>query len=295
MFYLVSVLLGLMSTVMTTMNGSLASRFGVYSATVIIHVLGFLTVSAVFFIKRERFGKRLPFWNYLGGSIGFLTVIISNMAFGRISVSAILALGLFGQSLASLLFDQYGLFHMPRNPFCAKKLYGIALVLSGIVFMLWNTQISAIVPVVCSFLSGGIVVLSRTMNAHLARCTSSLQSTFFNFLSGFIVAFAAFLLLGADEPLRTHPAVFPQVWMYLGGVMAVLYVIMLNIAVSRVPSFYLTLLMFCGQVFSGIAADILLTGAFSLGNLIGGALVTAGLAQNLLVQKRGLKPCEGEV
>lgn len=286
MYYTLSVILGLLGTVMVTMNGKLGSHYGTYSAAAIIHILGMLTISAIVLFKRERFTKKQPFWLYLGGAVGFFTVIFNNMAFGQISVSAILALGLLGQSLASLVFDQFGLLHMPKHPFNFKKLFGIALVMLGIVPMILVSRINSAIYIIFPLFSGIIFVLARTLNARLAQQTNSMQSTFFNYFSGLILALIALFFAGGNEPMLKSFSLSPQVWIYLGGILGVGYVFVLNVAVNKVSSFYLTLLMFIGQVFSGIGVDMLLTGAFSVLNLIGGVLVSAGLIQNLMIEKR---------
>ncbi len=286
MYYALSAILGLLSTVMVTMNGKLGGHYGTYSAAVIIHILGMLTILFIVLFKRERFTNRRPFWLYLGGAVGFFTVIFNNMSFGQISVSAILALSLLGQSIASLVFDQFGLFNMPKHPFNFKKLFGIALVMLGIVPMILVSRISSVVYIIFPLLSGAVFVLARTLNARLSQQTNNMQSTFFNYLSGLIIAVIAFFFAGGNEPMVTNFSLSPQVWIYLGGIFGVGYVFALNVAVSKVSSFYLTLLMFIGQVFSGIGVDMLLTGAFSVLNLIGGVLVTAGLVQNLMIERR---------
>ncbi len=291
MYYTLSVILGLLSTVMVTMNGKLGAHYGTYSSTAIIHILGILTISVILLFKRERIKVNQPLWLYLGGAVGFFTVIFNNISFGRISVSAILALGLLGQSLASLVFDQFGLFSMPKHPFNFKKLLGIALVMLGIVPMVVISHISSVIYIIFPLMSGIIFVVARTLNARLAQRTNSAQSTFFNYFSGLIVALLAFLFAAGNEPMLTNFSLSPEVWIYLGGIFGVGYVFALNVAVHKVSSFYLTLLMFIGQVFSGIGVDILLTGAFSLYNLIGGLLVSAGLVQNLWIEKRGKTEC----
>ena len=295
MYYTLSVILGLLSTVMVTMNGKLGTHYGTYSAAALIHITGILTISAIVLIKRERIKINQPLWLYLGGAIGFFCVILNNLSFGRISVSAILALGLLGQSLASLIFDQFGLFNMPKHPFNFKKLLGIVLVMLGIVPMVVVSHISSVLYIVLPLLSGVVFVVARTLNARLAQQTNSAQSTFFNYASGLIIATIAFALAGRSEPMLTHFSPSPEVWIYLGGVFGAGYVFALNVAVSKVSSFYLTLLMFIGQVFSGIGVDILLTGAFSLLNLIGGLLVTAGLIQNLWIERRTKAGCAAEL
>ena len=48
----------------------------------------------------------------------------------------------------------------------------------------------------------------------------------------------------------------------------------------------MTLLLFIGQIFSGIILDIILTHEFSQVNLIGGILVTIGLFIDVWIDKK---------
>ena len=178
MFYALSLLTGILISVMVAFNGGLTAQYGIYSATVIIHIVGLCLISAVVLFKREPvFAQRYAWFLYLGGAIGVMTTVFNNFAFGRISVSAILALGLLGQSTAGIVIDQFGLFQMPRHPFTKQKLIGLSLILAGIASMINNFEIVALAV---SFIAGVNIVLSRTFNAKLADVTSVRVSTFFN-------------------------------------------------------------------------------------------------------------------
>jgi transporter family-2 protein len=58
-----------------------------------------------------------------------------------------------------------------------------------------------------------------------------------------------------------------------------------NVVVVRIPAFYLSLLIFVGQVFTGLVIDTIIDGMFSIQILIGGILVTVGLCVDLLFDK----------
>lgn len=137
MYYALSVLTGALISVMIVLNGGLSGVYGVFYSTVMIHVVGLIFVILWMLKKRERFAwdKHLPFYYFLGGVIGVCTTAFNNIAFGKISVSAILALCLLGQSAASIAIDQFGLFQMPKVPFNKKKLIGAAFIVLGIVLM----------------------------------------------------------------------------------------------------------------------------------------------------------------
>ena len=139
MYYGLSTFTGFLIAVMIVINGGLTNLYGVYTATVIIHVAGLVFLCIWMLIKRE--GKsvmdtRLPFFYYIGGAIGVATTVFNNVSFGHISVSAILALGLLGQSIASIVIDHFGLLRMPKASFNRKKLLGIAFIVLGIVLMI---------------------------------------------------------------------------------------------------------------------------------------------------------------
>ena len=284
MYYFLSLLTGILISVMVAVNGGLTKQYGVYSATVIIHIIGLILITVLSLVKHERlFPKRHAWFLYLGGAIGVLTTVFNNLAFGRISVSAILALGLFGQSITGLVIDQFGLLGMPRHPFTQRKLIGLALILAGIVLMINSFEIIA---VAVSFIAGVNIVISRTLNAKLAGLTSVRTSTFYNYLIGLLISIPVFLLLGRNEAALAGFEISPDLYIYLGGLLGVFIVIISNITVVKIPAFYLTLLIFIGQIFSGVLIDIVISQELSSRNLIGGVLVAAGLCVNLLLDNK---------
>ncbi len=288
MYQGLSVLTGILISVMVAINGQLTVTYGMYSATVVIHLVGLLFITMLVLIKRKsaRPAKKLPFHFYLGGAVGVATVVFNNMAYGHISMSALLALSLLGQILSSLVVDQFGLFSMPRRPISVRKLPGIVLVTVGIGWMLWPFDARVIIPVVVSLLTGVTIVVSRSINACLARQTGMLQSTLCNYAVGFAVSILVLLAAGTGEPMLSSFTLSPRVYIYTGGMLGVCVVTLFNAVAAKVSSFYITLLSFAGQVFSGLVLDIMLTGSFSLFNLIGGVFVTVGLAQNMWTDRK---------
>jgi len=269
---------------MVAFNGGLTSFYGVYSATVIIHVVGLVLIVAIVLSKRERFFPgRFAWFLYLGGAIGVLTTVFNNFSFGRISVSAILALGLFGQAVGGLVIDQYGLFGMRKHPFSRQKVIGLLLILAGIAAMIYRIEIIA---VVVSFIAGVNIVLSRTFNAKLSEVTSVRVSTFYNYFIGLMVSLLAFALLGRGEIMISEFALSSNWYIYLGGVLGVTVVLLGNIVAVRISAFYLTLLIFVGQVFTGVIVDAVIAQHVSVRNVIGGVLVAVGLIVNLLLDQK---------
>ena len=288
MNHLFALLTGILISLMITLNGELAQAYGLHSGALFVHIVGLGVISMIVLFRKERpFAKRFPWFYYIGGAIGVASVFFTNFPFGRISVSAILALGLLGQSMMSILVDQWGLFGMPQHDFPKRKLAGFSLLLAGIIAMTTELHVLALF---FSFMAGVTIVIARTINAKLSDSTSVAIGTFFNFFIGLITAFALFAIFGRGEVGITQVVQFSSfVPIYLGGAVGVCVVLLSNYTVSKVPAFYLSLLLFIGQVFAGIVIDILLTGAFSGRNLIGGVFVAGGLVLNLLLDRRAEK------
>ncbi|MDF2512053.1 MAG: hypothetical protein K0S04_1919 [Herbinix sp.] len=138
MFNIVSIFIGALIATMVVFNGELSAAIGSYPATVIIHIVGLLISIVLLLIKREKRPSlaKVPFSLYLGGVVGVGTTLFTNLAFGIISISVILALSLLGESVTSLVIDQYGLFGSAIRKINIKKMLGLICIIAGIAVMI---------------------------------------------------------------------------------------------------------------------------------------------------------------
>ena len=139
---------------------------------------------------------------------------------------------------------------------------------------------------VISVLAGVSIVVARIINSALASRIGTLQSTFFNYITGLSVSFV-FLVISrelANLPAAKYGTI--PLWAYAGGLLGVIVIILSNFTTPKVSAFYLTLLIFIGQLFAGILIDYLISGDISIGKITGGILVLAGLTYNLLLDKK---------
>ena len=118
-------------------NGLLSEGMGNYSSLVIIHIIGLISISAFLVIKKVKvsFRNNLPLYLYSAGAITTFTVLINNMTYSKIGVALPVALGLLGQSITSIIFDQFGLLGMPKIKFNKKKLIGLGIITVGVCLM----------------------------------------------------------------------------------------------------------------------------------------------------------------
>ncbi len=290
MYYSLAALAAALIAVMVAVNGQLSSLWGIHASTLIIHAAGLAVISAVALIKKERpLGVRgVSPALFCGGAIGYFTTIFNVMAMGKISVTAILALSLLGQAVTSLVIDQLGLFDMPVRRFNAAKLCGLAATAGGIVFLLWGSDSFPFVPVLVSFLTGLTVVTSRQINAQLAEKTSVTVSAWYNYAVGVLTSAAALGIFAAagQAALPVSVPADPRLWIYLGGPIGVAIVFISNVVTMKMPALIMTLIMFAGQVFGGVAIDALFFGDFSWRSLVGDCFAFTGLVLNVWLDSR---------
>lgn len=285
MYELLSAFTGGVIAIMVIFNGQLTAVCGTYPAAAVIHGTGLAFTLLILAVKREKPFKKtgLPLWLYLGGAVGFGTTVFNNTAFGKISVSAIMALCLMGQSISSIAADQWGLFGMEKRKFHVKRLWGIGISLCGTAILLYQME-GTFFPAAASLLSGITIVVSRCMNGGLTKVISPMQSTFLNYVTGLAVSVAVLLLIGNGGQTMAGGAAGGSPEIYLGGILGVFVVLFSNLAVMKISAFHMTLFSFLGQMFTGIAADSILKGQFLLQNFWGGSFVALGLFLDLYLQ-----------
>ncbi|MFT4006784.1 MAG: DMT family transporter [Lacrimispora sp.] len=287
MYNFLSLLAGIVIAFMVAVNGGLTAHYGVFGAAVIIHIVGSCFAFLLIKICRQKtvFQRSISWWMYTGGVIGVLTTVFNNFAYGKISLTSIIAVGLLGQTVTSLVIDSFGLFGMQKYRFKKSTLIGLVYAVAGIIVMLDHSAVSALYAVVLSFAGGVTVVLSRTVNAGLSENTGALQGSFINHIVGLPVTVCVLFLWGGSDPIFTGFAVSASGWIYFGGVLGVLTVLLLNITVPKIPGFRLTLLSFIGQMFAGISLDLITKQGYTKATFFGGLLVAAGVVTNVLIEQ----------
>ena len=143
-----------------------------------------------------------------------------------------------------------------------------------------------LVGVMAGLGAGVARAIARTANASVAGKFGVARSTFYNFVVGLVCSIAALLVAG---DARRLPALLnaqvPQ-WAYFGGLVGVLFVVCSSLAATRMSAFVMTLLLLVGQVTAGIVLDAVLRGQVAPLQVVGGALLFAGLLWDAALGRR---------
>lgn len=137
MYELYSTLTGILIAVMIAFNGKLSEIIGNNLSTVIVHVVGLVSISLFLILDKRKIvlHKGIPIYLYSAGAIGVFTVLFSNVSFHQLGASLTFSLSLLGQSLASIIVDHFGWLGMKAVKFRKKKFTGLILISLGIVIM----------------------------------------------------------------------------------------------------------------------------------------------------------------
>ncbi|MBN8048907.1 MULTISPECIES: DMT family transporter [Paraclostridium] len=137
MNYLISILTGVVLSIMVVLNGDLGNATGNYISSVIIHFVGLIGIIILLVVTKSKIKnlKGIPFYMFSGGLIGILTVLFTNISFTNLGVSLTVSLALLGQLVTSIVIDHFGYFDLEVNKFEKKKIIGLGIIILGIFIM----------------------------------------------------------------------------------------------------------------------------------------------------------------
>ena len=137
MYQTFAIIIGVLITIMITINGILNSYIGNFYALFIIHIAGLLGVILVLLGTKQkiRFKEKIPWYLFISGTIGVFVVFSNNISIQELGVTLTVSLGLLGQIIMAYIIDNYGLLGMKVCRFENKKLIGVGIMILGIIVM----------------------------------------------------------------------------------------------------------------------------------------------------------------
>ena len=140
--------------------------------------------------------------------------------------------------------------------------------------------------ILLAILAGVSVVISRIFNSKIADEIGTLQGTYINYFTGLIASIIFFILSKEYINIEMSHYLDIPIYAYLGGVIGILVVLLSNYTTPKVSSFYLSLLVFLGQLVLSILIDYYSYSTISIGKILGGVLIFLGLSYNLIIDKK---------
>jgi bacterial/archaeal transporter family-2 protein len=285
-----AVLVGVFTALQARVNGQLGVQLGdglVAAAVSFGSGLVILVVlSAVVPVGRRGFvalvrgvgGGGIPWWMLAGGAAGALTVATQGIAVGILGVSLFTVGVVAGQALCGLVLDRVGFGPAGVVAVTLPRLIGGALALAAVAIALSGDGLSGIPlwMLALPLLTGIGIAWQQATNGRLRqRVGTPLTATFVNFAGGtLILVVAAVVHVAFAGPPRAFP---PELWLYLGGAIGVVYIFMSAALVAQTGVLLLGLGAVVGQLATSFALDALWPAPASPGLLQELAMVLVAL------------------
>ncbi len=119
-----------------TFNSALGKIIGIWESTLVVHIIGTLTVLIIMLVISNGFGNfsklgEVPWYAYLGGILNVLIIFAVVKTMPQIGVGNATTAIIVAQISTAVLIDALGLFGMKKYDFQYIDLLGIALLAIG--------------------------------------------------------------------------------------------------------------------------------------------------------------------
>lgn len=149
--------------------------------------------------------------------------------------------------------------------------------------------------IILAAITGGLVILSMIINSRLANKIGVLQGTLVNYIVGLGFTLVLVMILKGPREFITNNLSNVPFYGFLGGFIGVMVVATSNVIIPKIPAIYSTLLIFIGQVFTGIIIDYIRLSSVSKGKIIGGLIIVLGLLYNTNLDKEQIEKEEDKI
>lgn len=137
-----SIIAGVFVALMIRLNATLGEHIGVLEGSFIVHLVGTLFAALIVLPRRESVVperlRRAPRYTFLGGVLGVAIVMIANIVVPVLGVALTLCLSVAANLSFSTVSDHFGWFGLPQFRVSRRRLFGLALVVLGVVLVAYG-------------------------------------------------------------------------------------------------------------------------------------------------------------
>ncbi|WZL71997.1 DMT family transporter [Clostridiaceae bacterium 35-E11] len=142
-----------------------------------------------------------------------------------------------------------------------------------------------------ALLAGALVIICISINGQLANKIGLIQAGMTNFSVGLLSSIIYIYIVNGFS--LGHIFIFKSnipFYYFLGGVIGSLIMVLNSLVINRLSAVYVTILVFLGQLATGMVIDYLKWGMLSAGKIIGGIIIIVGLYYYMKGDKKHHNP-----
>lgn len=200
----------------------------------------------------------LPWWMLLGGAGGGFFVLSQGLVAGVLGVATFTVAIVSGQSLAGMVADARGFAGARRTPPTPARLVGAALTVVAVIVAVAGDATASIpwAALLLPLIAGLGIGVQQAMNGRVRQVSGSpLAATLVNFTVG---TAGLVVVTGVALIVRGLPAAPPpEPYLYLGGIVGVVFIAVQAATVGRIGVLLLGMCLVLGQLLGATLFDSL--------------------------------------
>jgi transporter family-2 protein len=268
-----SFFVGTLTAVQARINGQLSVELGngleaaVYSfgsglvvLTLIVALVPSIRAGVVRIPRAVRSGD-LRWWQVLGGVLGGFFVGVQTAAVPVLGVAVFTVAVVAGQSSNSLVVDRMGLGPAGKQAITPRRVVSAVVAIVAVTVAVSNRFGSAdfsVVDVLLAFIAGLAIAVQQAINGRVARASQHpMSATFYNFAFGTVALGLAFGLMWAAGGHGPSPLPPGPWWLYLGGVIGIVFIAIAAWAVPIVGVLLFAVVTIAGQLSGALLLDVI--------------------------------------
>ncbi len=235
---------------------------------------------------RER---RIRRWELFGGFFGALFVLSQSLSVPVIGVALFSVALVSGQSASALIVDRLGLGPHGRQPVTLWRLLsaliGVSAVIVAVSGRLRSTEIPIWLVTLC-FVAGIGVSIQQAINGRVNDAAGEpIVAAWLNFVTGVAILFLAFGVMIGIGSVQLNALPTGPLWLYLGGVVGVIFIATASWVVGKIGVLRLSLLAIAGQLVGSLLLDLVVNGYLEAPLILGVILAFAAVSVNAIRAK----------
>jgi transporter family-2 protein len=244
-------------------NGLQAALFSFGSGLLVISFITMFNPKLKTGLKNLREAvaqKKIARWKLFAGALGGTFVAIQTQTVPLVGVAIFTVASISGQTIMSLFVDRLGYTGGGKRLITKRRVLAVMITIVAVAVSVLDridAKNLSFLTVLVGCTAGLLVGFQRALNGQInEHSKEGFTTSLLNFASGTLLLVLVFVIALATNKVEFTPFPLGPLWMYLGGVMGVIYISFAASIVQQLGVLTFTLFSVGGQLVSSLVFDI---------------------------------------